>query len=231
MTLEYVESRIREVVRLRSPNFWVDAGEVWMADTSVASGEYGKRPDSDPPMMHRGEGGLPNYGQPDAIAARMAAAYRNNHNVLYDPGDLLALGLDLNENKFFKAICGVYNACRNYAAIERGLTDFPDVPVAEKALANIRPPGDPYYSDKAGPVYHFFGIGVVSMGVGSDLARIGTGLQQFAPNTNRVDRFKHHELGVMAVSLFYRLRRENDPVFNALEGVQGAVQPWRYFFN
>jgi hypothetical protein len=217
VTLAYIEKRIRQVIQNRSPDFGVTAQEIAMCQSSLVSGEYGKKPAIDAPWQHRGEGGLPNYGSPDRLFNSLAATHDRNVHAQIDPAEMLDMALLLNNNRFFEAICGCYNAGRNLAAYERDNCFASNGFSADTALANIRPPGDPWQKDKAGPVYHLFGIGVVTFGVGHDLAEIGSYIQQFAGDTNNKDQFKHGQVGKWAVSLFYQLRRENDWWFDQQE--------------
>ena len=200
-----------------------------MCHSSLLSGEYGKRPDSAAPADVRGQGGLPDYGSPDRIFNALASAYTRNRHAQIDPAEMLDISLQFNNNRFFEAICGCYNAGRNLAAYERNHY-FPNNGFqADGALRSIRPENDPYQSDKAGPVYHLFGIGVVTFGVGHQLAELGAVIQQYLANTNTADRFKHDEVGRWAVRFFYQIRREKDWWFDKEELLNDTVSRMLFY--
>lgn len=199
--LEYQEERILNAVGTATTDVSMSDYEWGLYRDAIRTGEFGARPDSAAPWQRRDEPGLHRYGHGRVIIDRMARAYLGNNHVRYDLADLLTLGLSLSVERLWMALCSCYNAARDIAAYERG-NGGPNGRWAREALANIRPENDPYASDRGGPVYHFFGIGVFMMGAGPTSTAVAAGMQQYVPNTNRADTFKHHDVGEWAVSFW-----------------------------
>lgn len=230
--LQYQEQRILSVVGSATIDVSMTSYEWGLYGDAIRTGEFGARPDSMAPWHRQGDPGLHRYGHGRVIIDRMAAAYLSNRHVRYDLADLLVLGLALSGDRLWMALCSCYNAARDIAAYERGNAG-PNGRWAREALALIRPANDPYSMDRGGPVYHFFGIGVFMMGAGPTATGVAAGMQQWVPNTNRADRFKHHELGDWAVSFWGRwlqsiVQQQGNAA--AREQVQDIIDFWRGVF-
>ncbi|MEZ4294317.1 MAG: hypothetical protein R3B70_05025 [Polyangiaceae bacterium] len=231
--LQYQEQRILTQVASSTIDVSMNSYEGGLYRDAIRTGEFGARPDSLAPWHRQNDPGLHRYGHGRVIIDRMAAAYLRNNHVRYDLADLLVMGLALSQDRLWMALCSCYNATRDIAAQERG-NGGPNGRWAREALALIRPSNDPYSTDRGGPAYHFFGIGVFMMGAGPTVTSVAAGMQQWVPGTNNADRFKHHELGNWAVSFWGNwlvgiVRRQGNARLR--EQVGDTIQFWRRVFT
>lgn len=103
-------------------------------------------------------------------------------NAQLDPADIYKKSLELNQGDAFNANLTAHNLMKDVTASERGAGSAEirerDSQI-ENRLINLREPNDPHRSEKMGPWYHFFGMGVAGAAAhGASFGAIRDGAQQ-----------------------------------------------------
>ena len=99
-----------------------------------------------------------------------------------DPADIYKKSLELNQGDAFNANLTAHNLMKDVTASERG-AGSPEIrqrdSQIENRLINLREPNDPNRSEKMGPWYHFFGLGVAGAAAnGASLGVVRDGAQR-----------------------------------------------------